>query len=185
LQQFANLRALFGWMYAYPGKKLLFMGGEFGQDAEWAHDRSLDWHLLQYAEHLGLQRLVRDLGALYRDPGMPSLWQRDHTSDGFGWIDAGDAPQNVFSFVRRDAGGRPGLLCVANFSPMVRRDYRVGVPLPGRWREVLNTDSTVYGGSNQGNLGALAADPVAWHGQPQSVRMTLPPLAVVWFVPES
>jgi 1,4-alpha-glucan branching enzyme len=184
-QQFANLRALFGWMYAYPGKKLLFMGGEFGQDEEWAHDRSLDWHLVEFAEHRGVQRLVQDLGVLYRDGDIASLWERDHTPDGFGWIDAGNVDQNVFSFIRRDAQGRPGLLCVANFSPVVRRDYRVGVPLSGRWREVMNTDSTAYGGSNQGNLGSLAADPVACHGQLQSVRMTLPPLAVVWFVPEA
>jgi 1,4-alpha-glucan branching enzyme len=183
-QQFANLRALFGWMYAYPGKKLLFMGGEFGQDAEWAHDRSLDWHLVQFAEHRGLQRLIQDLGGLYRGGEIASLWERDHTPDGFGWIDATNADQNVFSFFRRDAGGRPGLLCVANFSPVVRRDFRVGVPLPGHWREVLNTDSTAYGGSNQGNLGAVATEATGCHGQPQSVRMTLPPLAVVWFVPE-
>jgi 1,4-alpha-glucan branching enzyme len=181
-QQFANLRALFGWMWAYPGKKLLFMGGEFGQDAEWAHDRSIDWHLVEFPEHRGLQRLVQDLGAHYRE--IPALWERDHEPDGFQWIDAANAGQNVFIFLRRDGKGRPGLVCVANFSPVTRYGFRVGVPLPGRWREVMNTDSEVYGGSNQRNLGSVVAERIGWHGLPYSASVTVPPLGVVWLAPE-
>jgi 1,4-alpha-glucan branching enzyme len=181
-QQFANLRALFGWMYAYPGKKLLFMGGEFGQDAEWAHDRSLDWHLVEFDEHRGVQRLVQDLDTRYRET--PALWERDHRPEGFRWIDAGNADQNILSFVRLDARGRPGLVCVANFAPVTHRDFRVGLPLPGRWYEVLNTDSDAYGGSNQGNLGSVEAGPTSWHGLPFSAPMTIPPLGVIWLAPK-
>jgi 1,4-alpha-glucan branching enzyme len=181
-QQFANLRALYGWMWAYPGKKLLFMGGEFGQDAEWAHDRSIDWHLVQFAEHRGLQRLVQDLGVRYRE--IPALWERDHDPDGFHWIDAANVDQNVYIFLRRDGKGRPGLVCLANFSPMTRHGFRVGVPLPGRWREVVNTDSEAYGGSNQGNLGGVVAERIGWHGLPYSASVTVPPLGVVWLAPE-
>jgi 1,4-alpha-glucan branching enzyme len=182
-QQFANLRALFGWMWAHPGKKLLFMGGELGQWAEWSHRQSLDWHLLEHPEHLGVQRLVQDIGARYLES--PSLWQRDHRPEGFRWIDAGNADQNILSFVRYDAAGRPGIVCVANFSPMTHHGFRVGVPLGGRWREVLNTDSAAYGGSNQGNLGGVVAEPIGWHGLPFSAPVTVPPLAVVWFAPEA
>jgi 1,4-alpha-glucan branching enzyme len=181
-QQFANLRALFGWMWAYPGKKLLFMGGEFGQDEEWAHDRSIDWHLVEFAEHRGLQRLVQDLGAHYRE--IPALWERDHDPDGFHWTDAGNVDQNVFIFLRRDAEGRPGLLCLANFSPATHHGFRVGVPFPGRWREVVNTDSEVYGGSNQGNRESVMAERIGWHGLPYSALVTVPPLGVVWLAPE-
>ena len=181
-QQFANLRALFGWMWAYPGKKLLFMGGEFGQDAEWAHDRSIDWHLVEFPEHRGLQHLVQDLGAHYRET--PALWERDHEADGFQWIDAANAGQNIFIFLRRDGKGRPGLVCLANFSPATYHGFRVGVPLPGRWREVMNTDSEVYGGSNQGNLGSIVAERIGWHGLPYSASVTVPPLGVVWLAPE-
>jgi 1,4-alpha-glucan branching enzyme len=181
-QQFANLRALFGWMYAYPGKKLLFMGGEFGQDAEWSHDRSLDWHLVDFPEHRGLQRLVQDLGAHYRETA--ALWERDHRPEGFRWIDANNVDQNILSFIRLDALGRPGLVCVANFAPAVHHGFRVGMPLPGTWREVVNTDSEAYGGSNQGNLGVVLAVPTGWHGLPFSAPITLPPLGVVWLVPE-
>ena len=180
-QQFANLRALLAWMWAHPGKKLLFMSSELGQWSEWAHDRSIDWHLLAEPEHAGVQRLVRDLGARYRE--RPALWERDHSPDGFGWIDAGNADQNVLSFIRRDARGLPGIVCVANLSPMTHHGYRVGVPLPGRWDEILNTDAEPYGGSAQGNLGGVDAESVAWHGQPCSVAMTLPPLAVTWLAP--
>ena len=182
-QQLANLRALFGWMWAHPGKKLLFMGGELGQWAEWSHRQSLDWHLLEHPEHLGVQRLVQDLGARYLEN--PSLWQRDQSPEGFRWIDAGNADQNILSFVRYDAAGRPGIVCVANFSPMTHHGFRVGVPLAGRWREVLNTNSEAYGGSNQGNLGGVLAEPVGWHGLPFSAQVTVPPLAVVWFAPEA
>ncbi len=181
-QQFANLRALFGWMWAHPGKKLLFMSAELGQWSEWAHDRSLEWHLVDYPEHRGVQRLVQDLGARYRETA--ALWERDNDPEGFHWIDAGNADQNVLSFVRFDGHGRPGLVCVANFSPNTYVGFRVGVPVAGRWREVLNTNSELYGGSNQGNLGGVEAGPDGWHGQPCSVTMTVPPLGVVWLVPE-
>ncbi|HXZ98856.1 MAG TPA: 1,4-alpha-glucan branching protein GlgB [Candidatus Binatia bacterium] len=181
-QQFANLRALLGWMWAHPGKKLLFMSDEFGQYAEWSHEHSIDWHLLEHADHRGVQRLVKDLGARYRE--IAALWERDHGPEGFRWIDAGNADQNVLSFARYDAGGRPGLVCVANLSPVTHHGYRVGMPLPGRWREVLNTDSQAYEGSNQGNQGGVTAGPEPWHGLPWSAAMTLPPLAVVWLVLE-
>jgi 1,4-alpha-glucan branching enzyme len=181
-QQFANLRTLFGWMWAHPGKKLLFMGGEFAQWAEWNHDRSLDWHLLDQPEHAGMQRLVADLCHVYQRT--PALWQVDGSSDGFRWVDAGNVDQNVVSFVRMDASGTPGLACIANFSPNVYHDFRVGLPVAGAWTEVINTDSVDYGGSGQGNLGRVVTEPANWHGFEQSARITVPPLAVVWLSPE-
>jgi 1,4-alpha-glucan branching enzyme len=182
-QRFANLRTLFGWMYAHPGKKLLFMGGEFAQEAEWNHDRSLDWHLLEQPEHAGMQRLVADIGRLYRET--PALWELDGSSEGFRWIDAGNVDQSVASFVRIAADGTPGLACIANFTPVVRYDFRVGLPTAGAWREVLNTDATDYGGSGVGNLGRVETEDTSWHGFDQSVTMAVPPLAVVWLAPES
>ena len=181
-QKFANLRALLAWMWAHPGKKLLFMGGELAAAAEWNHDRSLDWHLLEYPEHRGVQRLVQDIGARYLET--PALWERDHRSEGFRWIDAGNVDQSVLSFIRFDSRGHPGLACVANFTPVTHHGFRVGLPLEGRWKELLNSDSEAYGGSNQGNLGAVTAEPVGWHGLPFSTVMTVPPLAVVWLSPE-
>ena len=180
-QKFANLRALFGWMYAHPGKKLLFMGGEFGQNDEWSHDKSLDWHLLRYPEHAGMQQLLRDIGRIYR--GTEALWQSDHETDGFYWIDGGNADQNVASFARVDKDGKTGLVCVANFSPNVYHHFRVGLPQAGEWKEVLNTDSGHYDGSGQGNLGVVRAENQSWNGQPASAEMTLPPLAVIWLAP--
>jgi len=129
------------------------MGGELGDEHEWAHDSSLDWRLLDDPAHAGVQHLITDLGALYA--GVPSLWELDESPNGFQWIDPGNADQNVLSFIRRDANGHPGIACVANFSPVVRYDFRVGLPLPGRWTEVLNTDSEHYGGSGVGNMGAV------------------------------
>ena len=161
--------------------KLLFMGGELAQGAEWSHRQSLDWHLLEYPEHRGVQRLVQDIGARYLES--PSLWERDNSPEGFRWIDAGNADQNILSFVRYDGAGRPGIVCVANFSPSTHHGFRVGMPQAGRWRELLNTDSDAYGGSNQGNLGGVVAEPVGWHGLPFSAQVTVPPLAVVWFAP--
>jgi 1,4-alpha-glucan branching enzyme len=185
-QQMANLRALYGYMWAHPGKKLLFMGQEFAQDDEWSHERSLDWHLLEYAEHQGVQSLVRDLNHVYRDS--PALWQRDFDPTGFRWLEPNDADANVIAFVRfgteRPGGDGPVLVCACNFSPVVRRGYRVGLPRGGRWREVLNTDASVYGGSNVGSGGGVDAEPVPWHDQPWSAPIELPPLGVVWFVPE-
>jgi len=180
-QQLANLRALYGWMWAHPGKKLLFMGGEMAQPGEWDHGTSLPWHLLQYTEHGGIQRLVRDLNTVYR--GTPSLWLRDAAPDGFSWIEGADAEANVFAFTRM-GGDTPDLVCVANMSPVVRDGYRLGLPCEGRWREVINTDSSLYGGGNVGNRGRVTTEPVEWNGHAHSVALTLPPLGVLWLTPE-
>jgi 1,4-alpha-glucan branching enzyme len=185
-QQLANLRALYAWMWAHPGKQLLFMGGELAQAREWDHDGQLDWDLLEDPGHQGVQHLVRDLNRTYT--ARPALWSRDVDPDGFTWLN-NDAATNVSAFVRRGPVGDDGrgeqLVCVANLSPTVHYDHLVGMPAPGRWREVLNTDATVYDGSGVGNLGAVVADGPAAHGQPTSARLTLPPLAVVWFEPET
>ena len=178
-QQLANLRALYAWMWAHPGKQLLFMGGELGQEREWDHDRSLDWHLLADAGHGGVQQLVRDLNRAYR--ARPALWSVDFEPSGFIWL-ANDPDANVAAFVRVGADGRH-LACIANLSPTVRADHLVGLPEPGAWQEVLNTDSGFYGGSGVGNLGQVVADGPPAHGQPTSARLTLPPLAVVWLEP--
>ncbi|HWJ63033.1 MAG TPA: 1,4-alpha-glucan branching protein GlgB [Acidimicrobiales bacterium] len=184
-QQLANLRALYAWMWAHPGKQLLFMGGEIAQAREWNHDAELDWSLLEDPGHAGVQHLVRDLNRSYRERS--ALWSRDVDPDGFTWLN-NDADINVSAFVRRGAqhDGKAGeqLVCVANLSPTVHYDHLVGMPAPGRWREVLNTDATAYGGSGVGNLGAVVAGGPPAHGQPTSARLTLPPLAVVWFEPE-
>jgi 1,4-alpha-glucan branching enzyme len=180
-RRFANIRSLLAWMWAHPGKQLLFMGCEIAQEREWAEDRSLDWHLLEEADHAGVQQLVHDLNTRYA--AEPALWECDDYPEGFRWIDAGNADQNVISFIRFDASGRPGLVCVANFSPVVYEGFRVGLPRPGRWLEVLNTDSELYGGSGVGNLGAVEADEQGWNGQPFSAPMSLPPLGVVWLSP--
>ena len=181
-QKRANLRALLAWMWAHPGKQLLFMGGEIGQFDEWSHDRSVDWQLLQHPEHEGIQRLVRDLNAVYRSAH--ALFERDISPEGFRWIDAGNADQNVISFARYDAHGFPGMVCVANFSPVVYHGFRVGLPVEGRWTEVINSDADVYGGGNVRNWEGVVAEPHSWHGQPFSATVTLPPLAVVWLAPE-
>ena len=179
-QQFANLRAFYGFMWGHPGKKLLFMGGEFGQGAEWNHAQSLDWHLLQYPEHAGLQRLVRDLNHLYGRT--PALHECDTSADGFEWICHDDAARSLFSFVRKGSDGLPRVLVVSNFAPVVHQGLRLGVPLAGRWRECLNTDSAAYSGSNTGTPFAEAStEPVASHGRPQSLVLTVPPLATVFF----
>ncbi|HEX2575684.1 MAG TPA: 1,4-alpha-glucan branching protein GlgB [Aquihabitans sp.] len=180
-QQLANVRALFGWMWAHPGKQLLFMGGEFAQEREWDHDRSIDWHLLADQGHAGVHQLVRDLNRTYR--GEPALWEVDFAPGGFTWLVGDDADGNVAAFLRRGADGR-AIACVANLSPTPRYDYVVGLPTEGRWCEVLNTDAELYGGSGVGNLGAVVADGPAAHGQPTSATATLPPLGVVWFQPE-
>jgi 1,4-alpha-glucan branching enzyme len=180
-QQLANLRALYGFMWAHPGKKLLFMGGELAQEREWDAESSVDWHLLDRAEHVGVQTLVRDLNRLYRD--RPALWESDHSSEGFRWIEPNDADANVVAFARLAADGEDVLACVCNFSPVPRGSYRLGLPRAGTWREVLNTDSRYYGGSDAGSLGVLEAEPIPWHGQQVSAELTLPPLATVWLVP--
>jgi 1,4-alpha-glucan branching enzyme len=180
-QQFANLRALYGHMWAHPGKKLLFMGGELAQEREWSHERSLDWHLLERADHGGVQTLVRDLNRIYRDE--PALWASDYEPTGFRWLEANDASWNVLAFARFSADGSRCLVSVGNFSPVPRHGYRIGLPRGGRWREVLNTDAAGYGGSNVLN-GAVEAEETPWHDQPHSAAVTLPPLGVVWLVPE-
>ena len=180
-QKFANLRAYYGYMWAHPGKQLLFMGGEFGQWREWTEERELDWYLLGEADHAGLQRLVGDLNSTYR--ARPSLWQRDTEPAGFQWIDANNPDESVLSFARYDAEGRP-LVCIANLTPVPRWGVRIGMPQAGAWREALNSDAEIYGGSGVGNYGAVSADEVPWHGMSASAAVTLPPLATLWLVPE-
>ena len=178
-QQLANLRLLYGVMWGQPGKKLLFMGGEFGQWAEWNHDGQLDWDLLEKAPHQGIQRWVRDLNTTYR--AEPALHALDCDPAGFAWIDCEDAAHSTLSWLRR-GGSDPGAVVVAcNFTPVPRHGARIGVPAAGRSRELLNSDAPLYGGSGQGNLGGVATHPVALHGHPQSIVVTLPPLGVVYF----
>ncbi len=181
-QRFANLRALYGFMYGHPGKKLLFMGGEFGQTREWYHETGLDWHLLGMGPyHRGLQRLVQDLNRVYR--AEPALHQVDFEPAGFEWMDCRDAEQSVVSFVRRARDPGNLVLFVCNFTPVPRFGYRVGVPGPGFYRELVNTDAAVYGGANLGNGGGAWAEPRPWSGQPWSVALTLPPLSVLVLKP--
>ena len=198
-QRRANLRALYGWMWAHPGKQMLFMGGELAEEREWSHERSLDWDLLRDPGHAGVQGLVRALNGLYRE--YPALWERDFTDEGFRWIDASDTDNSVLSFLRLGARGQdllafegpsspaaaPAgdrvLVCIANLTPVPHAGYRIGLPVAGRWREVLNTDAEQFGGSGMGNGGAVMATPTPWHGLPASADITLPPLGVLWLVP--
>ncbi len=182
-QKFANLRLLFGLMFGHPGKKLLFMGGEFGQWSEWNHDASLDWHLQGAPLHSAMLRWVRDLNTFYR--GHTALYEVDFDAAGFSWVDCTDFQRSVISFLRRGRNLNDQLLFVCNFTPVVRQNYRVGVPQEGFWKEVLNSDAPLYGGSGQGNFGGLDATPLPIHGQPFSLSMTLPPLAVLVFQHES
>ncbi|MDN5893620.1 MAG: 1,4-alpha-glucan branching protein GlgB [Nocardioides sp.] len=177
-QQLANLRAYLAVQWAHPGKQLLFMGSELGQESEWAEARELDWWLLDHPEHQGVRSLVRDLNTVYRET--PALYARDHEESGFAWIDGNDAQRNVFSFVRR-APGAADLVCVANFSPSPYEDFQLGLPSPGRWDEVLNTDATTYTGSGVGNLGGFEAVIGEWSGHPARAAIVVPPLATVWF----
>jgi 1,4-alpha-glucan branching enzyme len=181
-QQLANLRALYGFMWAHPGKKLLFMGGELAQEQEWRASGSLDWHLLERADHAGVQQLVRDLNHVYR--AEPALWEVDFDGAGFRWLEPNDAAANTLAFSRLSRDGKRLVVCVCNLSPVVRERYRLGLPRAGRWREALNTDSALYGGSNIGNLGGVVAEARPWHGQEHSAEVTLPPLGVVWLVPD-
>jgi 1,4-alpha-glucan branching enzyme len=178
-QKFANLRLLYGYMYAQPGKKLLFMGGEFGQWNEWSHDTSLDWHLCQYPAHGGLQRWVRDLNTFYR--AEPAMHQLDSDPAGFEWIDCNDAEGSVISLLRKGRGPEERLVVVCNYTPVPRHNYRVGVPQGGRWDEVLNSDAPLYGGSGQGNFGGVDTSPVPCHGRPYLLTITVPPLGMVVF----
>jgi 1,4-alpha-glucan branching enzyme len=182
-QKRANLRALYAYMWAHPGKKLLFMGQEFAQGAEWSADRSLDWHLLENPDHAGIQRLVRDLNHAYRDE--PAMWELDSEDTGFYWIEANDAANNIVAFARRDIEGDRVVVVVLNLSPVPRHDYRLGFPRGGRWREAINTDSNFYGGTDTGNFGGIEAEPLGWHGQPYSAEISLPPLGALWLVPDA
>jgi 1,4-alpha-glucan branching enzyme len=181
-QQFANLRLLFGYMWGHPGKKLIFMGCEFGQKREWQHDGSLEWHVLQYPLHAGVQRWVRDLNHFYR--ATPALYEQDFAQDGFEWVDCNDADSSVLSFLRKDHSRGTVLLVICNFTPVLRSNYRVGVPRGGTWRECLNSDARDYGGSGQGNQGAVVADDHSTHGRPHSLTLTLPPLGVLFLSPQ-
>jgi 1,4-alpha-glucan branching enzyme len=176
-QQFANLRAYLAFMWTHPGKKLLFMGGEFGQEREWNHDQSLDWHLLADPSHRGIQSLVRDLNALYRS--IPALHELDCEPSGFEWVDGGNTQQSLLSYIRKDKSGSGRALVVCNFTPQVHHGCRFGVPAAGRWVERLNSDSEAYGGSNVGNLGGVEAEKQSAHGRPYSVEITVPPLATI------
>ncbi|MEO5694192.1 MAG: 1,4-alpha-glucan branching protein GlgB [Usitatibacter sp.] len=180
-QQLANLRLLFGWMWSHPGKKLLFMGGEFGQWREWNHDRALDWGLTQEPDHAGMQHWIGDLNRTYR--GERALHSRDFSEDGFEWIDGNDSENSVITYLRWPDAGRP-VLVACNFTPIPREGYRVGVPMAGGWREILNSDADRYGGSGVGNLGRVVSEEFTWHGRTNSVVLTLPPLGVVMFTPE-
>jgi 1,4-alpha-glucan branching enzyme len=181
-QQLANLRALYGYMWAHPGKQLLFMGGELAQEREWSHESSLDWHLLERPEHEGVQALVRDLNHVYR--GEPALWELDGDPAGFSWLEVDDAGANVIVFARHAAGGRRVVVCACNLSPVPRHGYRIGLPRAGRWRELVNTDAERYGGSGVVNEHGVASEGTSWHGEQQSAVVSLPPLGVVWLVPE-
>jgi 1,4-alpha-glucan branching enzyme len=178
-QRFANLRLLFAYMFATPGKKLLFMGCEFGQRREWNHETGLEWNLLDVPLHAGAGRFVQDLNRAYREE--PALHELDFSPEGFAWVDANDSEQSVVSFIRRGRDERAQVLAVFNFTPVVRHDYRVGVPAGGFWQEIVNSDADLYGGSGQGNLGGAEAVTQAWHGQPNMLTITLPPLGAVFF----
>jgi 1,4-alpha-glucan branching enzyme len=175
-QKFASLRLLYTFMFTYPGKKLLFMGNEFAHGREWSEAEVLDWWLLERSEHRTVQTLVRELNHLYKT--LPALHEQDFEYMGFSWIDCHDASQSVLSY-RRIARDGTVALVVLNFTPVPRQGYRIGVPMPGFYRETLNSDSEYYGGSNVGNSGGMAADPVPWMGQEQSISLTIPPLAGV------
>jgi 1,4-alpha-glucan branching enzyme len=178
-QRFANLRAYYSFMFGHPGKKLMFMGCEFGQEREWSHDHSLDWHLLDQEKHQGIQALIRDLNKLYRE--LPALHEMDCDPSGFEWIITDDAGGNVFAWIRKGNDARARCLVVVNFSPNVYYNYRVRVPFAGKWREVLNSDSAYYGGSNVGNVGEVRT----LEGLVPELNLTIPPLAAIFLVPES
>jgi len=180
-QKLANLRLLLGYMYSQPGKKLLFMGGEFGQRREWNHDMSLDWHLLNEPGHRGIARWIGDLNHIYRSE--PSLHAKDCDPSGFRWVEANDADQSILSYMRLGFENDPPILVAFNFTPVVRHNYRLGVPHGGLWKELLNSDASIYGGSGQGNFGGLESVPFGSHSQPHSVPITLPPLGMVVLKP--
>ncbi|HWG64776.1 MAG TPA: 1,4-alpha-glucan branching protein GlgB [Streptosporangiaceae bacterium] len=189
-KRFAGLRSLLAYMWAHPGKQLLFMGSEFGQGAEWSAERGLDWWVLDNENHSGVRRLVTDLNRAYRSS--PAMWDQDFSAAGFSWIDANDAAGNTLSFLRMAGPGSPGedpggprvMACVVNFSGDVHQSYRLGLPFAGHWREVINTDAYSYGGSGAGNLGMVEAKPTPWHGRPASAVITVPALGMIWLAPD-
>lgn len=183
-QKFANLRLLFGYMYAHPGKKLIFMGGEFGQWDEWYHEKSLDWHLLEYPQHQGIQKWIRDLNNLYKTE--PSLHELDFEPTGFEWIDFSDADHSIISFLRKAKNSKDVILVVCNFTPVARFNYRIGIQFKGRFREILNSDSWIYGGSNCCNGTEVETEHIPFHGKPYSLSLTLPPLGILFlkYMPE-
>jgi 1,4-alpha-glucan branching enzyme len=189
-QKFANLRALYAYQIGHPGKKMLFMGGEFGQWREWTEKRSLDWHLVeQHEEHQKLHQFVRQLNALYLEE--PALYEEDNSWEGFTWLDLNDAQRSILSFIRYSKGAKAGanaekegLIVACNFTPVVREKYRLGVPQAGSYRERLNSDSADFGGSGLTNPNLITTSPTPWHSQPHSIEFTLPPLAVVFLKAE-
>jgi 1,4-alpha-glucan branching enzyme len=194
-RQFAGLRSLLAYMWAHPGKQLLFMGSEFGQDTEWSEQEGLHWDLLGDERHAGVQKLVTDLNQVYASH--PALWRQDARPAGFSWIDANDTAGNVLSFLRLAGPEKPDNLrsaedrtpegmvaCIVNFSGEPHLGYQVGLPRAGRWRELVNTDADVYCGSGVGNLGGVEAVAEPWHGMPASATITVPPLGAVWLAPE-
>ncbi len=178
-QRLASLRLLYAYQFTHPGKKLLFMGGEFGQWREWAHDGALDWDLTNYDRHKGIQLLMRDLNTLYRT--IPALYELDFDNSGFEWIDFQDWENSVIAYVRKAADPQDQVLVVCNFTPIPRQNYRIGVPQPGFWKEIMNTDSAVYGGSNLGNSGGVVTTNRPCFGRKQSLQLPPPPLATVVF----
>jgi len=178
-QKMAGLRAYYGFMWGYPGKKLLFMGQEFAQQREWSESRGLDWHLLDQPVHAGMKTLITDLNRLYRET--PALHARDCEADGFEWLIVDDAANSVYAWLRKSGDGQPPVAVVTNFTPVPRDNYRLPLPKAGRWRERLNTDASAYGGSGRGNLGAITARAEPSHGQPASAEISLPPMATVMF----
>jgi 1,4-alpha-glucan branching enzyme len=180
-ERLANLRLLYAWLFAHGGKKLLFMGGEFAQGREWNHDTALDWSLLDDPAHKGIHDLLRDLNGLYR--GHPALHEGDCQPGGFAWIDCGDRFNSVLTLLRRASDPADFLVVAFNFTALPQRGYRIGVPAPGTYQELLNTDSVHYGGRNRGNTGQSATEPIPAHGFPQSLNLTLPPLAALFLKP--
>jgi 1,4-alpha-glucan branching enzyme len=175
--RFANLRTMYSYMFTHPGTKLLFMGGEFAQSGEWNHDRSLDWHLLDFASHQGIYKIVKDLNHMYREE--PALYEFGFESKGFEWLDYSDRDNSVMMYIRRGWKTEDTLIVACNFTPAVRHDYRIGVPIKGSWKEIFNSDSAKYGGSGVLNQGLLITKPVKFHGKDYSFTLTLPPLSII------
>jgi 1,4-alpha-glucan branching enzyme len=183
-QRFANLRCLLGYQWLFPGKMLLFMGCELGQSGEWNANSEVDWGLLEAGPyHRGLQRFVQDLNKFYGDE--PALWDADHDHRGFSWLDCSDHDASVLSFLRHDASGSRSLAVILNLTPVARYGYRIGLPRPGKWHEVANSDASIYGGGNVGNMGGVMAEAIPRHGHAWSAGFTLPPLGIIAFRPET